>query len=74
LYKLAADQDLSIAEYIYGIFVREGFGVDLDLPVSARYLKCAADQGFPAIEPEAFDPLESVCLEMTSRDISSRMS
>jgi TPR repeat protein len=42
---LSADQGNADGQYVYGISLRDGSGVPIDLPRAAHYFKLAADQG-----------------------------
>lgn len=43
--KLAADNGHPIASYMYGMFLKKGFQIKIDLPQSEKYLIFAADNG-----------------------------
>ena len=45
--KLSADQGDAAAQFAYGNYLREGYGVSVNAVESARYMRLAADQGFP---------------------------
>jgi TPR repeat protein len=44
--KIEVDQGDSKAQFNYAICLMKGDGISIDLPMAARYLKLAADQGY----------------------------
>jgi TPR repeat protein len=43
-YKLAADQNLPVAQFMYGCCLSDGEGVAVEFVSAAKYYKLAADQ------------------------------